>query len=60
MMLPLFGEAKAMEIDLEGEDQTKLKYLTVAIAASKTSSKSIYTTWLRFLTRGMVGSFAMP
>lgn len=39
-------------IFLKGEDKTKIKYLTVVMASSKSSGKSTYVTWLRFLTRG--------
>lgn len=34
-MLPLFGKANAIGIILEEHDQTKLKYLTVAMASWK-------------------------
>lgn len=40
-------------IVLEGEDQTKLRYLTVVIAASKMSGKSSYMAWLWFFDEGM-------
>lgn len=30
------------------EDEVKLRYLTFAMTASKTSSKSTYAIWLRF------------
>lgn len=41
-----------MGIVLEGEVQVRLKYLTTAMAASTSTGKSAYTTWLRFFYEG--------
>lgn len=51
-MLPIFEEANAIWVVLEGDNQTKLKYLTAAMVASKTSDKLIYETWLRLFDKG--------
>lgn len=48
----MFGEADAMGIGLEGEDQVTLKYLMIAMSALRSSSKSSYITWLRFFDEG--------
>lgn len=37
---------------LEGNDQVKLKNLTIAMIASKSSRKSTYITWQRFFDDG--------
>lgn len=50
-MLPLFRGG--FGIILQREDQTKPKYFTAAIDASKTSDNPTYATWLRFLMRGV-------
>lgn len=47
-VLPLYEKANKMGIVNEGDDQTKLKYLTVSIAATKTFGKLTYATWLQF------------
>lgn len=39
---------------LEKDNQVKLKCLAAAMAASRMSRKSTYTTWLRIFMRGMV------
>lgn len=44
-MLPMFGEANAMELSWR-------RYLTSAMTASKTSCKATYATWLRFFDEG--------
>lgn len=43
-LLLMFGEANAMGIILEGEDQVNLKYLTVAMTSSRLSGKLTYAT----------------
>lgn len=43
-MLPLFREANAMGIILDGDEQSKLKYLTIAMIALKILGKSTYET----------------
>lgn len=44
----MFGEANAMGIVLKGGDQVKLKYLTAATTALRSSGKSTYAMLLRF------------
>lgn len=39
-------EANVVGIILEEDEQVKSKYLTVAMAISRTSGKSTYATWL--------------
>lgn len=51
-MLSLFVEANTMGIILEGDDQTKLKYLTFDMAASKALGKLTSATWLRLFDEG--------
>lgn len=51
-LLHLFGEANAMGIVPEEENQVNLKYLTGAIIASRSSTKSNYTTGMRFFCKG--------
>lgn len=46
-MPPMFGDANAMVIVLEGYDQMKLNYLTTGMAASKAFGKLTYVTQLR-------------
>lgn len=43
----------AIGINLEGEDQVKLKNLIAAMAYSRSSRKLIYATWVRFFDRTM-------
>lgn len=45
-MLPLFSEARPIKIVLEENNQVKLKYLTVTMAASRMCGKSTYPTCL--------------
>lgn len=52
-MLSLFWEVNAMGIVLKEDDQTNLKYLTVAMAASETYGKSTCAIRFGFLMRGM-------
>lgn len=40
-ILPMYGEANAVGVILEDDDGVKLKYLTSAMAVSRTSTKSI-------------------
>lgn len=41
-----------MGIVLKGEGLIKLKYLTTAMAASRSSGQSTYAKWLRFFDKG--------
>lgn len=45
--LSLYGKANSMGTVLEGDDQTKVKHLTTAMAASKTFGNLTYATWSR-------------
>lgn len=58
-MLLLFDKANATGNGLDGYYQTKLKYFTIIVADSKTSSKFKYATWLQFLIMGIVVGLAI-
>lgn len=49
---PMFREATAMGIILEGVDQIKLKYPTAVMTALRSSEKSTYAMWLSFFNEG--------
>lgn len=51
-VLPMFKANGAMVV-LEKDDQVKMKYLTVAMIASRASGKLAYVSWLCFLVREM-------
>lgn len=52
ILLTLFGESSVIGIVLEGDDQTKLKYLTNVMAILKSLRKSKYAAWLWFSNEG--------
>lgn len=51
-MLPMFGEANAVGIILEEDDQVKLKFLTIFMTSSRMSGKLTQVTRLRFFDKG--------
>lgn len=51
-MMLIFEEANAIWVVLEGEDQTRLKYLTAAMAVLNTSDRLTCETWLLLFDKG--------
>lgn len=53
-------EDNAMGMVVKGEDEEKLRYLTSAMTASRSSRKSTYETWLGFsMKRRAAGAGAL-